>query len=139
MTDDIHIAVSYDPASQLFIQVSPKCDEGGLTYLTRVLRATTRQAGFTAFFSHVTCGERNGVYVFIRNKELLMKTRTQQPGIVEQPRPFTSGLTKAMVRARAYQLYRDKLAAHSLTLEDWVLAEKDLVNSMEAGEDGVAV
>jgi len=26
-----------------------------------------------------------------------------------------------------------------LTLENWVLAEKDLVNSMEAEEDGVAV
>jgi hypothetical protein len=68
-----------------------------------------------------------------------MKTKTQRPTIVEQPPPFTFGVTRAMVRERAYLLYRDKLAVHSLTLEDWVLAEKDLVNSMEAEEDGVEV
>ena len=68
-----------------------------------------------------------------------MKTKTQTPRVVEQPRPFTPGVTRAMVRERAYLLYRDKLAAHSLTLEDWVLAENDLVNSMEAEENGVEV
>ncbi len=51
---------------------------------------------------------------------------------MEQPAPFTPGITKAMVRQHAYQLYRDKLSHDTLTLEDWVLAEKDLVNSMEA-------
>jgi hypothetical protein len=44
-----------------------------------------------------------------------------------------------MVREHAFRLYRDKLPEHPLTLEDWVLAEKDLVNSMEAEEVGVAV
>jgi hypothetical protein len=29
-------------------------------------------------------------------------------------------------------MYRDKLPNHPLTLEDWVLAEKDLVNVMHA-------
>lgn len=45
----------------------------------------------------------------------------------EQPQPFTPGLTKAQVRQHAYELFRDKLGHSVLTLEDWVLAEKDLV------------
>ena len=39
-----------------------------------------------------------------------------------------------MVRQHAYELYRDKLAHGSLTLGDWVLAEKDLVAMQERGE-----
>jgi hypothetical protein len=50
---------------------------------------------------------------------------------VEQPKPFTPGVTKAMVRQHAYELYRDKLAHEGLTLEDWVMAEKDLVADLE--------
>jgi len=50
---------------------------------------------------------------------------------VEQPAPFTPGVTKGMVRQHAFELYRDKLPEHPLTIEDWVLAEKDLVNSLE--------
>jgi len=61
-----------------------------------------------------------------------MKTRFK--ATVEQPKPFTPGVTRAMVRQHAYELYRDKLPAHPLTLEDWVLAEKDLVNSLEADD-----
>lgn len=68
-----------------------------------------------------------------------MKTKSQTAKIMEQPSPFTPGVTKSMVREHAYRLYRDKLPDHPLTLADWVLAEKDLVNSMEAEEDGVAV
>ena len=37
-----------------------------------------------------------------------------------------------MVRQHAYAMFRDKLPDHPLTLKDWVLAEKDLVNSLEA-------
>ena len=55
---------------------------------------------------------------------------------VQQPKPFTPGITQAMVRQHAYEMFRDKLPEHPLTLEDWVLAEKDLVNSMET--DNVA-
>ena len=55
----------------------------------------------------------------------------------EQPSPVTPGVTKAMVRQHAYEMYRDKLPERPLTLEDWVLAEKDLVNSIEA-EDSSA-
>jgi hypothetical protein len=44
-----------------------------------------------------------------------------------------------MVREHAFRLYRDKLPEHPLTLQDWVLAEKDLVSSMEAEEVGVEV
>jgi hypothetical protein len=49
----------------------------------------------------------------------------------EQPQPFTPGVTKGMVREHAFKLFRDKLPDHPLTLEDWVLAEKDLVSTME--------
>jgi len=53
---------------------------------------------------------------------------------IEQPQPFTPGLGKAEVRQHAYRLFRDKLPDHPLTLEDWVLAEKDLVSSIESEE-----
>ena len=51
---------------------------------------------------------------------------------IEQPQPFTPGVSKAVVRQHAYELFRDKLPEHPLTLEDWVMAEKDYVNSLEA-------
>jgi len=49
-----------------------------------------------------------------------------------QPDPVTPGVTKGMVRQHAFELYRDKLTHEPLTLEDWVLAEKDLVQTMES-------
>jgi hypothetical protein len=61
-----------------------------------------------------------------------MKAQINKP--VEQPKPVTPGVTAAMVRQHAYEMFRDKLPAHPLTLEDWVLAEKDLVNSLEADD-----
>ena len=67
-----------------------------------------------------------------------MKTKNMMQGR-EQPKPVTPGITGAMVREHAYRLYRDKLPEHPLTLEDWVLAEKDLVATMEAEETGVEV
>ena len=66
-------------------------------------------------------GERKGV---------AMKKRTEKA--VEQPSPFTPGVTKAMVRQHAFEMFRDKLPEHPLTLQDWVLAEKDLVASLDA-------
>jgi hypothetical protein len=56
---------------------------------------------------------------------------------VEQPQPFTPGITRAMVRQHAYELYRDKLPQRPLTIEDWVLAEKDLVGMVEEEEVSV--
>ena len=50
---------------------------------------------------------------------------------VTQPEPFTPGITRGMVRQRAFELYRDKLDRDGLTLEDWVLAEKDLVQNLQ--------
>jgi hypothetical protein len=47
----------------------------------------------------------------------------------KQPAPFTPGLTKEMVRQHAFQIYSDKLKHADLTLEDWVLAEKDLLET----------
>jgi hypothetical protein len=58
-----------------------------------------------------------------------MKMKTQKR--IEQPKPFTPGVTRAMVRQHAFELFRDKLPGHPLTLGDWVMAEKDLVNEME--------
>ena len=49
----------------------------------------------------------------------------------DQPEPVTPGINKAMVREHALRLYRDRLPDHPLTLQDWVLAEKDLVQSRE--------
>jgi len=59
-----------------------------------------------------------------------MKKRIEKT--TEQPEPFTPGLTKSMVRQHAYELFRDKLPSHPLTIEDWVLAEKDLASSLDA-------
>lgn len=61
-----------------------------------------------------------------------MKSATKTE--VKQPVPFTPGLTGELVRAHAYQMFRDKLERESLSLEDWVLAEKDLVQEMQATE-----
>jgi hypothetical protein len=63
-----------------------------------------------------------------------MKKKSQTAKIMAQPKPFTPGVTYAMVREHAYRLYRDKLPEHPLTLTDWVLAEKDLVATMETEE-----
>ncbi len=68
-----------------------------------------------------------------------MKTKDKTSRAAQQPRPVTPGVTPGMVREYAYRLYRDKLPEHALTLKDWVLAEKDLVATREAEEEGVAV
>jgi hypothetical protein len=60
--------------------------------------------------------------------------KKKEPTSQQQPKPFTPGLTKAEVREHAYRMFRDKLQTQSLTLKDWVLAEKDLVASMEREE-----
>ena len=57
-----------------------------------------------------------------------MKTQKQP---VKQPDPFTPGISKAMVRQHAYEMFRDKLPDRPLTIEDWVLAEKDLAVMLE--------
>ena len=61
-----------------------------------------------------------------------MKTIDEK--VMEQPKPFTPGLSKAEVRQHAFEMYRDKLPEHPLTLEDWVLAEKDLVIMMHTDQ-----
>ncbi len=63
-----------------------------------------------------------------------MKTTKKTPQ--EQPEPFTPGITKSQVRQHAFELYRDKLDRVPLTLEDWVLAEKDLVQTVETEGGG---
>jgi hypothetical protein len=64
----------------------------------------------------------------------MKKQAKSQPRKIEQPEPITPGITKAMVRQHAYELYRDKLAHSSLTLQDWILAEKDVVTMRDRGE-----
>jgi len=63
------------------------------------------------------------------SRELPVKTKAWKS--VKQPTPFTPGIMKAMVLQHAYTLYRDKLPDPLLTLEDWVLAEKDLMPQLE--------
>jgi hypothetical protein len=59
--------------------------------------------------------------------------RTSTP--IAQPEPFTPGITRTMVREHAFALYRDKLNHEgTLTLEDWVLAEKDLVKDLQTSD-----
>jgi hypothetical protein len=58
-----------------------------------------------------------------------MKTNVEKP--VPQPKPFTPGITKGMVRQHAYEMFRDKLPDQPLTLENWILAEKDLVEKQQ--------
>lgn len=50
---------------------------------------------------------------------------------IEQPEPFTEGVTKAMVREQALNMFQDKLKTHGLTLDDWVQAERVLVEKMQ--------
>lgn len=58
-----------------------------------------------------------------------MKTHLEKS--IPQPKPVTPGVTKGMVRQHAYEMFRDKLPDHPLTLQDWVLAEKDLVKMQQ--------
>ena len=58
-----------------------------------------------------------------------MKQDVSKP--VRKAEPFTPGVTKGMVRQHAFELYREKLPHDGRTLEDWVLAEKDLVEDLE--------
>lgn len=49
-----------------------------------------------------------------------------------QPEPLTPGITKTMVREHAHLLHRQKLLDHwPLTIEDWILAEKDLTEESQ--------
>jgi len=61
-----------------------------------------------------------------------MKKKEKSGKLVEQPQPFTPGITKSAVRQHAYEMFRDKLPEHPLTLDNWVMAEKDLVASLDA-------
>ena len=65
-------------------------------------------------------------------RRIAMKAQCEEA--VEQPKPFTSGGAGAVVRQHAYQMFRNRLPDHQLTLEDWVLAEQDLENEQEAGD-----
>ena len=55
---------------------------------------------------------------------------------ISQPKPFTPGLSAADVRQHAFELFRNKLPEHPLTLEDWVMAEKDLVKTRQSESMG---
>ena len=57
--------------------------------------------------------------------------KKQAKKLRRQPDTFTPGITKGMVRQHAFNLFRDRLPQETLTLEDWVLAEKDLVQTMQ--------
>jgi hypothetical protein len=89
--------------------------------------------GHLSFFEGIHFNQEDGLNILAKEQSgstLLrggfMKEKTQA---VVQPEAFTPGITKGMVRQHAYRLYRDKLEHGGLTLEDWVLAEKDLVQT----------
>jgi len=63
--------------------------------------------------------------------------RPKEQPVVDQPKPFTPGVTKGMVREHALKLYPRKLEHGKLTLDDWVMAEKDLVTTLETENLGV--
>jgi len=67
--------------------------------------------------------------MFLLTNEIPMKTNLEKP--VAQPKPVTPGVTKGMVRQHAYEMFSDKLPDHPLTLENWILAEKDLVKNQQ--------
>ena len=69
--------------------------------------------------------------VMLRERKGVAMKKTVEKTI-EQPKPFTPGVSKDIVRQHAYEMFRDKLPEHPLTIEDWVLAEKDLVATLDA-------
>lgn len=64
------------------------------------------------------------------------KSMDNAENAIAQPKPFTPSLSAADVRQHAFEMFRDKLPDHPLTLEDWVMAEKDLVKTRQS--EGVA-
>jgi hypothetical protein len=84
------------------------------------------------FLEVALAGLASGFMFPVEFGEQFMKSKAHKT--VEQPAPFTPGITKAMVRQHAYELFRDKLPNRPLTIEDWVLAEKDLVGNLETEE-----
>ena len=74
-------------------------------------------------------GAMGRAYRIFEKERCAMSEEKNTP--VDQPETFTPGITKGMVREHAFKLYRDKLPEHPITLEDWVLAEKDLVQQMQ--------
>ena len=79
------------------------------------------KAALLKFFGHEVCFD---------GKDCAMKKQIKK--LRRQPETFTPGITKGMVRQHALELFRDRLLHESLGLEDWVLAEKDLVQMMES-------
>lgn len=69
--------------------------------------------------------------IAVSERNTMQTQQNKAQHIVEQPMPVTPGITKGMVREHAFLLYQDRLPTSHLTLEDWVLAEKDLVASMD--------
>jgi hypothetical protein len=57
-----------------------------------------------------------------------MKDTLSEQGI-SQPETFTPGISKGMVRQHVLRLYPGKLERGGLSLNDWVMAEKDLVQT----------
>lgn len=64
-------------------------------------------------------------------ERLWMKTR-KKIRTAEQPEPFTPGLSKALVREQAQRLFDQRLLDHdTLTPDDWVMAEYELVEELQ--------
>jgi len=57
--------------------------------------------------------------------------KVHRPKPLRQPAPRIPGLTRQMVKQHAARLYRDVLASHPLTEEEWRNVEVDLARKLE--------
>ncbi len=60
--------------------------------------------------------------------------KSKKKEALPQPEPFTPGITKGMVRDYAFRMFADKLEHDSLSLDNWIIAEKELVKSRQMEE-----
>lgn len=58
-----------------------------------------------------------------------MRNRRTRPLV--QPKPRIPGITRAMVRVHARQLFRDVYPQRTLTVREWRLVEGDLARKLE--------
>ena len=91
------------------------CLGAGLSPQSPVTRADRRSGATLKKNFSRACGIVAAAYVSCENLgELNMKAKTRKR--VEQPAPFTPGVTKGMVRQHAYEMFRDKLPGPSVEL-----------------------
>jgi hypothetical protein len=67
-----------------------------------------------------------------RSQEAYRMKAQKRIQAARQPEPFTPGMTKGMVREHAQKLFDQSFFSRDpLTLDDWVMAERDLVGKLQ--------